>query len=376
MLIEVAKHCHQIEVINVALSDITDSGLMALAGISMTDSVKKSLGHGCYNLVNLNVQNCDHITAKGVGCLLRNLNKIQYLYYDKLMDALETVIKVNREYLDGDERLGIVHIDQFGDFYEFESQPHGFAQAVAKVCPNLESFRFFISDHGCQFLQHFPYIKHLQLEVSENVSDEFIRLTSKLTNLLSLQLTFRHIDCQALVEIGRKCPHIEVIKLIGYDIDSSEALASYTKNSSYFKKLRVLEIRIVRSDEHLQDFIDDSDADDTEHDDDNSITPALLDFFLTNCVDIQDLTISATLSFLNEAFLLKIFDKNPMSELQRLCICPLDRSNQLTASVASNIIMSLPSLQTMALTRWNMRSKEINQLILQLRHQNFDVNFV
>ena len=134
---------------------------MALAGISMTDSVKKSLGHGCYNLVNLNVQNCDHITAKGVGCLLRNLNKIQYLYYDKLMDALETVIKVNREYLDGDERLGIVHIDQFGDFYEFESQPHGFAQAVAKVCPNLESFRFFISDHGCQFLQHFPYIKHV-----------------------------------------------------------------------------------------------------------------------------------------------------------------------------------------------------------------------
>ena len=46
MLIEVAKHCHQIEVINVALSDITDSGLMALAGISMTDTVKKSLGKG------------------------------------------------------------------------------------------------------------------------------------------------------------------------------------------------------------------------------------------------------------------------------------------------------------------------------------------
>ena len=54
-----------------------------------------------------------------------------------------------------------MHIDQFGDFYEFESQPNGFAQAVAKVCPNLESFRFFISDHGCQFLQYFPHIKHV-----------------------------------------------------------------------------------------------------------------------------------------------------------------------------------------------------------------------
>ena len=65
MMIEVSKHCHQIEVINVSLSDITDVGLMALAGISMRDLVKKSLGHGCYNLMNLNVQNCAHITAKG-----------------------------------------------------------------------------------------------------------------------------------------------------------------------------------------------------------------------------------------------------------------------------------------------------------------------
>ena len=65
MLIEVAKHCFQIEIINVALSDITDVGLLALAGISMRDLVKKSLGHGCYNLTNINVQNCAHITAKG-----------------------------------------------------------------------------------------------------------------------------------------------------------------------------------------------------------------------------------------------------------------------------------------------------------------------
>ena len=39
---------------------------------------------------------------------------------------------------------------------------------------------------------------------------------------------------------------IEVIKLIGYEIVSSEALTNFTKNSDYFKRLRVLEIRIVR----------------------------------------------------------------------------------------------------------------------------------
>ena len=65
-----------------------------------------------------------------------------------------------------------------------------------------------------------------------------------------------------------------------------------------------------------------------------------------------------------------------MNELQRLSICPLDRSNQLTSSVASTIVMSLPNLHTMALSRWNMKSKEIQQLTLQCRHENLDVNFV
>ena len=119
-----------------------------------------------------------------------------------------------------------------------------------------------------------------------------------------------------------------------------------------------------------------SDDDDTEYEDDSSVTPALLDFFLSNCLGIQDLTISATLSFFNESLLLKLFDKNPMNELQRLSICPLDRSNQLTSSVASTIVMSLPNLHTMALSRWNMKSKEIQQLTLQCRDQNLDVNFV
>ena len=133
---------------------------------------------------------------------------------------------------------------------------------------------------------------------------------------------------------------------------------------------------IVRSDERMQEFLENSEDDDTEHDEDNSITPALLDFFLSNCSGIQDLTISATISFINEPFLLKVFDRNPMTDLQRLCICPLDRSNQLTALVASNIIMSLPNLHTMALSRWNMTSKETHQLTLQLRQQNLDVNFI
>ena len=68
-------------------------------------------------------------------------------------------------------------------------------------------------------------------------------------------------------------------------------------------------------------------------------------------------------NFLKESFLLKFFDKNPMNELQRQSICPLDSSNQFELSAASTIVMSLPILYTMALSGWNMKSKEIHTTI-------------
>ena len=216
--------------------------------------------------------------------------------------------------------------------------------------------------------------------MTENVGDGFMQLTKKLTNLVSLQLTFRKIAHQALIEIGQNCPYIEIIKLIGYKITSSESLKSHP---TYFKKLKVLEIRVVRSDGQFEDFIDnlddnlpDEDEDDPNNPGDNSITPQLMKFFLTNCLNIQDVTIFAMLNFLDEEFLMKIFKENPMNELQRLCICPLNKNNLLTVGVASNVIMSLPNLHTIATSRWKMKSREVIHLIKQLKNQNFDINFV
>ena len=213
--------------------------------------------------------------------------------------------------------------------------------------------------------------------MTENVGNGFMNLTQWLNNLVSLQLTFRKIESQALVNIGQNCPHIEIIKLIGYKITSSENLKP---NPKFFNKLKVLEIRVVRSDERFEDFIDyhneNEDEDDPDNPGDNSISKELMSFFLKHSYHVQDLTIFAMLRFLNEEFLMKIFSENPMSELQRLCICPLNKNNELTASVAHNVIMSLPNLHTIAVSRWKIKSKEVTNLRLQLKKQNFDINFM
>ena len=73
---------------------------------------------------------------------------------------------------------------------------------------------------------------------------------------------------------------------------------------------------------------------------------------------------------------MKLFEANPMTELQRLCISPLNKIASLTASLAFNVIMSLPNLHTMALSRWKMTAREIRQLRDTLKSQNFEVNVI
>ena len=227
--------------------------------------------------------------------------------------------------------------------------------------------------------------------MSENVNSEFLRLTSRLNHLVTLHLTFRRMPSSALHLLGEHCPGIEVIKLIGYCINSPAA-PSETSNPAdekpdprFFRKLRVLEVRIVRSEQSLNDynpqmiFYDDTDdADDAAMPGNTSpISRSIILYFLTYSFSIQDITISAMMHFLDEKFLMEIFESNPMIELQRLCLSPLNSTcSTLTSKVAMNVIMSLPNLHTMALSRWKMTSREMRRLREELKRGNFDVNLI
>lgn len=215
----------------------------------------------------------------------------------------------------------------------------------------------------------------MQLEISENLGRDFDQLIDKLNHLVSLQLTFRNISGATLETIGKTCSNIEILRLIGYQIVGSDSMKL---NEKYFKKLKVLEIRVVKSDERLAfdipDYPEDPDGDTA---DDTSISPSLLSFFLSNCLAIQDITISASLTCLTEELLMSIISKNPMTSLQSLCLSPVNKKdNYLTASVALNVIMSLPNLHILALSRWKMTSREMNELRLQLKAQNYDLTFL
>ena len=100
--------------------------------------VKPKLETKC--LPRIVVSNCINITLTGVGCILRNLESVVSLSYDKLADVVETVAKIDPDFIQGRRSLKITHLDQFSEYYDFSA--HGdMVQIILRVCPRLDSLR-------------------------------------------------------------------------------------------------------------------------------------------------------------------------------------------------------------------------------------------
>ena len=355
-LLELAKHCKNLEEINMPLSDITDRGLLALCGIEVPcqivdSSTKLNEGDGCFKLTKLGLHNCVHITAAGVGSCLRNLPHLKYVSYDKLVESIEMVITIDGDYIKGKKQFMIKNLDEFSEFYDFESHPH-VINTLLRVCPNLESLRFFTSDEGCHYLAKIPNIRVLQLE-TEDLGSGFQKLLLQYSNLKSLHLTFRKMSYNQVIDMSENCPHLEVIRLIGMGIENSQELNSLKNKEKCLRHLRVLDVRLV-SDEHPL---------------------RLLHFLIDYSLEIEDVTVSTVCSVFESNYLMDLMQPNPMTKLQKLVLA-MSPNTHLTTDVARRVIEMLPNLNTLGLTRWNITSKEMKILKNEIQKKNLDIKLV
>ena len=355
-LLELAKHCQNLEEINMPLSDITDKGVLALCGIEIPshsiDSMPKlTEGDGCFKLNKLGLHNCGYITAAGVGSCLRNLPRLMYLSYDKLVESIEMVITIDGDYIKGNKQFKIRNLDEFSEFYDFESHPH-VINTLLRVCPDLESLRFFTSDEGCDHLARIPNIKALQLE-TEDLGSGFQKLLRNYTYLKSLHLTFRKMSYNQVIDMSENCPNLEVIRLIGMSIENSQELNSLNSKEKCFRNLKVLDVRLV-SDEHPHKW---------------------LHFLIDYSLEIEDITVSTVCSRFESNYLTDLMKPNPMRKLQKLVLA-MSPNTHLTTAVAKRIIDMLPNLNTLGVTRWNITSREIKVLKNEMHDKNLDVKLV
>ena len=356
ILLELAKRCQNIEEINMPLSDITDKGLLAICGIELPSNSSDSVrllkeGDGCFKLNKLGLHNCVHITAAGVGSCLRNLPRLMYLSYDKLVESIEMVITIDGDYLKSNKKFKIRNLDEFSEFYDFEAHPH-VINILLRVCPDLESLRFFTSDEGCHHLSRIPNIRGLQLE-TEDLGSGFQKLLQQYTQLKTLHLTFRKMSYNQVIQMSQNCPNLEVIRLIGMGIENSQELNSLVCKDKCLRNLRILDVRLV-SDEHPL---------------------RLLHFLLDYSLDIEDVTVSTVCSVFESNYLTDLMQPNPMTRLQKLVLA-MSPNTHLTTPVAKRVIDILPNLNTLGVTRWNMTSKDIKLLKNELQEKNLDIKLV
>ena len=356
ILLELAKRCQNIEEINMPLSDITDKGLLAICGIELPSNSSDSVRllkeeDGCFKLNKLGLHNCVHITAAGVGSCLRNLPRLMYLSYDKLVESIEMVITIDGDYLKSNKKFKIRNLDEFSEFYDFEAHPH-VINILLRVCPDLESLRFFTSDEGCHHLSRIPNIRGLQLE-TEDLGSGFQKLLQQYTQLKTLHLTFRKMSYNQVIQMSQNCPNLEVIRLIGMGIENSQELNSLVCKDKCLRNLRILDVRLV-SDEHPL---------------------RLLHFLLDYSLDIEDVTVSTVCSVFESNYLTDLMQPNPMRKLQKLVLA-MSPNTHLTTPVAKRVIDILPNLNTLGVTRWNMTSKDIKLLKNELQEKNLDIKLV
>jgi len=350
VMLSLAQNCHKLEELYVPLSDITDVGLLAICGISFSpERGALSDSDGCLGLTKLGVRDCVNISQAGVGSCLRNLPNLSVLYYGKLVDAIETVLVIDGDYLKGKKQFNITHLDQFSEFYDLESHPI-IVHLLVKVCPKLSSLRFYISDEGCMHLSQIPNVEKLHLE-TEDLDNGFRMLIKHYTNLTELQLTFRKMAFSRMMNIADSCPNLEILEMTGMGVEGSQNLRPCRK---LWQKLRVLNMRLVCQEDPLP----------------------LLHYLLNHSHRIEDILVSIVCHVFNSMpFLQLLLDSNPMVHVQKL-VFVVSPNGSLTLDVARRVVKLLPSLHVFGVKRWNMTNAETVKLMEEIKSQNYDVKLV
>lgn len=104
----------------------------------------------------------------------------------------------------------------------------------------------------------------------------------------------------------------------------------------------------------------------------DTVTPQLLHFLLDHTVGLEELTVQAVANFINEAFLTSLTSTNPLRSLRRLRLS-VTPATSLKIGVARYLIESLPELNLISLSRWNISSRLLRQLMAEIKTKNYNL---
>jgi len=232
--------------------------------------------------------------------------------------------------------------------------------------PNITTLKMMLTDAEVQILVNIPNLVHLEVEFSDDPGVGLLTLLDTHPNNSKFDLLFLQVGtilASHLLAIGKNCPKLGYLRIIGFQVGNCEVLIP---SSSYFQSLTQLHLSLY-----------DTNVDSSDEDEDEGVgaphTPEIITFFLMSAKILKVIIIHMNCdTFLEDFYLQKLFYQNSLSHLTRLSLSgPKDL--KLTLASVEWVVASLPMLTRLTVSKWSVGLKELKTLRNNAKRNNHDL---
>ena len=332
---------------------------------------------GCPSLVTLDLNKCWNVSPAGAKFLLQGLKRLNKLIFINMKAVLDSFLKGRYE---GDKFERIEYFESTEYSTCCKSLNSGAAKwlcgvsrlsSIPKMFPNVTTVKMMLSDSDVKHLVEIPKLVLLELEFPDDPGPGLQHVLDhhpNIDNWFHLLLEVGPINARHLTSIGENCRNLSYLKIIGFRVENSSTLKPSGK---YFHSLNNLSLYFYSH----SGMFDDSDDEDEHFTSRHS--PEIIEFFLRSDVsNLKTINIHMNMShFLTDAYLKTLISKTSLGpQLSRLSLTGPDFL-PLSVNAARWIVERFPALQSLSVSKWQVKSCCTKILRQEAQEENYDIAF-
>ena len=380
------RNCVKLKELHISCSElVTDVGMSWLVpcvsqiftGCDSATPDNWSPHAGCPALVTIDLLKCWNISPSGAKLLLLGLKRLRKLMFSNMKSVIEGLCAT------GQDNEGPWLLEYF-DSTEYDLVTDYSTEVIAgnnpacwmsgpvkmttipKLFPNITTIKMMLTDAEVQNLVNIPNLVHIEVEFSDDPGVGLLTLLDTHPNNCKFDLLFLQVGtilASHLLAIGRNCPKLGYLRIIGFQVGNCEVLIP---SSSYFQSLTQLHLSLYDTNVESSDE-DDDEGGGAPH------TPEIITFFLLPAKNLKVIIIHMNCdTFLDDFYLHKLFNMNSFSYLTRLSLSgPKDL--KLTLATVEWVVASLPMLTRLTVSKWSVGLKELKTLRNIVKRSNHDL---
>ena len=380
--------CPRLQELYIPMSElVTDSGIQHLVPgkdrprSHVMETRKRSRAKdwskhvGCPCLVTIDLNKCWNVTPAGAKFLLQGLKRLNTLIYTNMKAIVDSFLKgrcegekfekieyfESTEYSTCCQSLNIGHSKWMSGVSRLSSIP--------KLFPNVTTLKMILSDAEVKHLVVVPKLVLLELELTDDPGPGLQHLLDHHPNienwfhLFLLCLEVGPLDSHHLTSIAEYCRRLSYLKIVGNRIENSSELKPSGK---YFHYLHQLSLYLYGH----SGMREEEEGLTSRH------SPEIIEFFLRSDVsNLKTINIHMHVShFLNDLYLRKLISKSNIGPLTRLGLTGPDFL-PISVETVRWIIDYLPSIQSLLVSKWQVKCCCLKSLRNEAMEKNFDITF-